>query len=206
MRKEVGDVIAEGAIVGCSIMPWIVLYPANDARKGMFTEFSIGANFGIFLCHADVSFVYKGVTNAFFGVGIAPGVGSGGSQTWAERCGFVILNSTSCGRNPFAAATRPKHLQFVEVFVSDSFKRVRFDAGLVTVVEYENFLNSPVGEVTNEIEGGGVGRPFTKDPLSFRLWSPKYSCALANSSRLMRSWVRRFQDLECVQQRLRSSL
>ena len=33
-----------------------------------------------------------------------------------------VLNSTSCvGGNSFAAATGPKYLQFVEVFVSDGF-------------------------------------------------------------------------------------
>ena len=163
--------IAKGAIVGVfhnahklnSVVPGL-----NDSRKGMFTEFGIGANFGIFLCHADVSFVYKGIANAFFWVWIAPGVGGGRIPDLGRKdVSFWILNSTSCvGGNSFAAATRPKYLQFVEVFVSDSFER-KFDfpdAGLISVVESEDFLNSPVGEVTNEIEGGGVGRPFTKDP------------------------------------------
>ena len=50
--------------------------------------------------------------------------------------------------------------------MSDSFKR-KFDfpdAGLISVVEGEDFLNCPVGEVSYEIEGGGVGSPFAKDP------------------------------------------
>ena len=172
--------IAEGTIVGVFHNAHkldSVVSGLNDARKGMFTEFSIGANFGIFLCHADVSFVYKWVANTFFGVGITPGVGCGRIPDLGRKdVSLWILNSTSCvGGNSFTTATRPKHLQFVEVFVSDGFER-KFDfpdTGLISVVESEYFLNSPVGEVTNEIEGGGVWRPFTKDPFILPLVESK---------------------------------
>ena len=35
---------------------------------------------------------------------------------------------------------------------------------MIAVVEGEGFLKGPVGEVADEIEGGGVGGPFSEDP------------------------------------------
>ena len=43
------------------------------------------------------------------------------------------------------------------------------DAGLVAVVEGEGFLEVPVGEVADEVDGGGVGGPFAEDPFSVAL-------------------------------------
>ena len=95
----------------------------NDARKGMFTEFGISANLSIFLSHANMGFIDEGVANAFFWVGMAPGVGGGRIPDLSGKyVGLWVLNgSPGIGRYAFAAATRPKCLQFVEVFVLDGF-------------------------------------------------------------------------------------
>ena len=168
--------IAEGAVVGVFHNTHeldSVVSSLNDAGQGLYAEFGVGANFGIFLCHANMGFVYEGVANAFFGVGMAPGVGGMRIPDLSRKdVGLWVLNgSPGIGRNAFTATAGPKYLQFVEIFVLDGFYgELDFpDAGLIAVVEGEAFLNGPVGEVANEIEGGSVGRPFAKDPfiLSF---------------------------------------
>ena len=70
-----------------------------------------------------MGFIDKGVANTFFGVGVAPGVWGGRIPDLSGKdVSLWILNSSSCvGGNSFAAASRPKHLQFVEVFVLDGF-------------------------------------------------------------------------------------
>ena len=65
----------------------------------MFTEFSIGANFGIFLCHADVSFVYKGSRIRFLGW-ITPGVVED-PRLGQKRCEFVDLEQHVVCRREF---------------------------------------------------------------------------------------------------------
>ena len=124
--EEVGDVIAEGAVVGVfhnthklnGVVPGL-----NDAGQSMFTKFCVGANLRIFLRHADVGFVYEGVVNTFFWVAMAPGVGGGRIPDLGRKdVGLWILNGTpGVSWNPLAVASGPKYLQFVEVFVLDGF-------------------------------------------------------------------------------------
>ena len=169
--EEVGDVIAEGAIVGvfhdAHELDGVVA-GLNDAGQGVLAKFGVGADFGFFLCHADVGFIDEGVANAFFGLGMVPGVGGGWiPNLGGEDVGLWVLNGAAgIGGYAFAAAAGPKYLKFVEVFVLEDFKgEFDFpDAGLIAVVEGEGFLNGPVGEVADEIEGGGVGCPFSEDP------------------------------------------
>ena len=82
--EEVGDVIAERAVVGVFHDAHEldgVVSGLNDAGQGLYAEFGVSANLSIFLSHANMGFIDEGVANAFFGVGVAPGVGVGGSQT-----------------------------------------------------------------------------------------------------------------------------
>ena len=110
---EVGDVIAEGAVVGvfhdAHELDGVVA-GLNDAGEGVFAKFGVGADFGFFLCHADVGFVDEGVADAFFGVGMIPGVGGG----WIPNLGrknvglWVLYGAAGVGGNAFAAAAGPK--------------------------------------------------------------------------------------------------
>ena len=95
----------------------------NDARQGLYAEFGVSANLSIFLCHADMGFIDEGVANAFFGVGMAPGVWGGRIPDLSGKdVSLWVLNGSPCvGGNAFAAATGPKYVQFVEVFVLDGF-------------------------------------------------------------------------------------
>ena len=57
-----------------------------------------------------MGFIDEGVANAFFGVGVAPGVGVGGSQTWSGKyVGLWVLNgSPGIGRYAFCRCLRAK--------------------------------------------------------------------------------------------------
>ena len=116
--EEAGDVIAEGGVVGvfddAHDLEGVVA-GVDDAGEGVFAEFVVGSDFGFFLGHADVGFVYDGVLNAFFGVGVLPLVGLGWvPDLGGEDMGLGVLDGAAgVGGDAFGIAAGPEDVEFV---------------------------------------------------------------------------------------------
>lgn len=116
--EEAGDVIAEGGVVGvfddAHDLEGVVA-GVDDAGEGVFAEFVVGSDFGFFLGHADVGFVYDGVLYAFFGVGVLPLVGLGWvPDLGGEDMGLGVLDGAAgVGGDAFGIAAGPEDVEFV---------------------------------------------------------------------------------------------
>ena len=170
-REDVGDLIAEGAIVRMLLKGHDledIVAQVRDLGQHIPAEILKSGDSFLLPAHANVALVDEGI-GTLAGTAVLPDIRLGRiPDLGAERLGIGILDGAGdISRQALAATAYPLDVELVQVAVVEEHPG-KGDLPVAAAGRLEGvpFCTVPVVEVSDEINPGGVGGPLAEHPAS----------------------------------------